>query len=626
MKPFITVMSIACLFAAGVFAQNQYTVTYSQQAYNPPGGQANYLNLDRDDLSILISPANFRFEYFGKSFDGFKVGSNGYIIMGPSGATTSPRPDHGATPGLVIAPFWTDLMPNTGVDTYVYWTWDQSNLTVTWQNVIQFTSGASIFTPMVNMTLVLETTTGIIRFQYGQPSGQTQVGGATSSVDHCVAISDDLSVDPQPLIIGEIPNYISSTGQVTTYPADHEIVFSPSGTPAIPPAFTSSPVLHAEDGQLYTYTITTTGTPAPTLTAPTLPGWLNLNGNVLSGTPDNSHVGIPQGVSLMATNSAGSVTQNFDITVHPFQPSPTSPPDITSTPVTTATVGDFYTYDITATGDPTPTISVSNNPAWLTQTGNTLEGTPGAGDVGTTGTITVTATNSEGTDTQNFTIDVLPAPEAPEITSSAPTTALVGSSYSYQIVATGNPAPTFSVSGNPGWLTLSGDLLSGTPGAGDAGTTGTITVTATNSEGTDTESFTITVSSVPEAPAITSTPGTEATVNDTYTYSVTATGYPAPTITFSNLPGWLSQSGNTISGTPSAADAGLTGTITVTATNNEGTDTQNFTIDVTVPPIGGGSGSNGGGCTANSGLTGLLILTLMSAALLVWRRREKCTA
>ena len=41
----------------------------------------------------------------------------------------------------------------------------------------------------------------------------------------------------------------------------------------------------------------------------------------------------------------------------------------------------------------------------------------------------------------------------PTITSAAPpTTATVGTAYSYTLTATGTPAPTLSASGLPGWL------------------------------------------------------------------------------------------------------------------------------------------------------------------------------
>ena len=85
---------------------------------------------------------------------------------------------------------------------------------------------------------------------------------------------------------------------------------------------------------------------------------------------------------------------------------------------------------------------------------------------------------------------------APTISSTAPATAVVGMAYSYSITATGNPSPSLSVSGLPGWLLFDGiNLISGTPASGDVGTTGTITVTASNGIIPDAiQTFTIVVS------------------------------------------------------------------------------------------------------------------------------------
>ena len=95
-------------------------------------------------------------------------------------------------------------------------------------------------------------------------------------------------------------------------------------------------------------------------------------------------------------------------------------------------------------------------------------------------------------------------PTAPTITSAAPTMVTAGQLYTYTIVATGDPAPTLSVSGEPAWLTLSGDVLSGTPQAGDVGTTAAITITASNGASPDaTEQFTITVVDAAAAPVVT---------------------------------------------------------------------------------------------------------------------------
>ena len=141
---------------------------------------------------------------------------------------------------------------------------------------------------------------------------------------------------------------------------------------------------------------------------------------------------------------------------------------------------------------------------------------------------------------------------APVITSTATTTAMENVLYAYTITVTGDPTPTVSVSGEPSWLLLAGNVLSGTPGASDVGTTPVITVTAYNGVGPDaTEQFQIVVSAfVGEVPVITSTAPTSAVANSPYTYTVTATGLPAPTFTVTGLPTWLTSSTDTISGTP----------------------------------------------------------------------------
>ena len=82
----------------------------------------------------------------------------------------------------------------------------------------------------------------------------------------------------------------------------------------------------------------------------------------------------------------------------------------------------------------------------------------------------------------------------PSLPAIADQTATVGTAYSLTFTAaTGGDTPlAYSVSGNPAWLTLSGQTLSGTP---TAVVTSTIIVTVTDNDGdTDTASFTLTVS------------------------------------------------------------------------------------------------------------------------------------
>jgi len=83
-------------------------------------------------------------------------------------------------------------------------------------------------------------------------------------------------------------------------------------------------------------------------------------------------------------------------------------PTIISVPVTSATAGEVYRYDVNATGIPAPTYTLIQYPSDMAIDANSglIEWIPAiAGDVN----VTVEAGNSEGTDRQSFVITVLPS-------------------------------------------------------------------------------------------------------------------------------------------------------------------------------------------------------------------------
>jgi hypothetical protein len=341
------------------------------------------------------------------------------------------------------------------------------------------------------------------------------------------------------------------------------------GDTIIRPEFTSTALNTAIINRPYSYTIAATGNPAPSFTVSGNPAWLTLSDNILSGTPPT--VGTFGPVTITATNIAGSSQQVYTLTVGaditPVEPK------ITSVAPAAGIIGSLFTYKISSTGIPKPTISVSGNPEWLTLTDTTLSGTPPT--FGVFGPVTITATNILGSVQQSFSITV---PSAPSITSPALTSAVANSLYSYTIAASGLPIPDLSITGNPSWLSLNGNTLSGTPTS--VGTFGPISVTATNTEGSTQQTFSIIVSSIPE---ITSSPLTAGTAGSVYTYSITATGVPAPEFSVSGNPSWLILNGSILSGTPTSS--GLIGPVIITATNLVSSVKQTFYIKVENPSV-----------------------------------------
>lgn len=167
--------------------------------------------------------------------------------------------------------------------------------------------------------------------------------------------------------------------------------------------------------------------------------------------------------------------------------------------------------------------------------------------------------------------------QAPTITSAASTTFTQGSAGSFTVTAGGTPAPTISEAGTlPSGVTFDPitDKLSGTPTQEGVFA---ITFTAANGVGSDAvQSFTLTVDA---PPLITS--ADEATFVDHVagTFTVSATGTPAPTIVkWGTLPPGVSFAAGVLSGTPTQ-----TGTyeVTFTASNGIGANNvQQFTLNV----------------------------------------------
>ena len=234
-----------------------------------------------------------------------------------------------------------------------------------------------------------------------------------------------------------------------------------------------------------------------------------------------------------------------------------------------------------AQGAPTPAYTSSGVPAGIsvalpTATADgSITGTPTSG---VSGTITITATNASGTDTwtvaYNTVLDVS-APAFSDATGDAQTWS-VGNTISDVVVpaASGTPTPGYAVEGSlpPGLsFNASTRTISGTPTSIGSGT---ITVRATNSEGSAdwTLAYTITkLLSFPDDPTAIQDWSAETAISDIII--PVATGSIPPTYAVvGSLPDGIAfdASTRTLSGTPTTSVN--VSTIIIRATNSEARD------------------------------------------------------
>ncbi|WP_373694403.1 putative Ig domain-containing protein [Geobacter sp.] len=338
------------------------------------------------------------------------------------------------------------------------------------------------------------------------------------------------------------------------------------------PRITSTAVTKAVVDTLYSYDVNATDSNGDIvyfrLSSAPSGMTIDLATGLISWTPTASQTGSKY-VNVEALDTKGGKTsQSFYIAVS--QSSNTnSPPVIASTPVTTATVGSSYSYDVNATdadGD-IITYSLVTPPTGMTINATTgvISWTPATDQAGTQNVI-VTVTAGGQTATQTFTITVSNqvVNKAPVVTSQPVTTAYKDGYYYYQVVASdpNGDAVSYSLTTRPSGMTINATtgIIYWRPGS-----TGTysVTVKASDPSGLSTsQSFKVSVVERPSnsSPRITSTAVTKAVVDTLYSYDVNATDSNGDTVYFrlSSAPSGMTidLDSGLITWTPTASQTG----------------------------------------------------------------------
>ncbi len=235
-------------------------------------------------------------------------------------------------------------------------------------------------------------------------------------------------------------------------------------------------------------------------------------------------------------NTAGlPVCRSREVSATPFEgrSSRNTTPTIVSTPVTAATEGLEYVYDVDAT-DPDRretieyTLQISPTGMAIDITTGVISWTPVNAQVGTQ-TVVVRAVDSKGAfDEQVFEVVVANTNQAPVISSVPETTATELQTYTYQTIAVDldlGDSLTYSLTTSPTGMLIDSQsgLVTWTPAAGDAGSNSVVVVVTDSAGATGSQSFVIEVAEQNFLPQFTSTPNGAAIATESYSYQAVAT-------------------------------------------------------------------------------------------------------
>jgi PKD repeat protein len=333
-------------------------------------------------------------------------------------------------------------------------------------------------------------------------------------------------------------------------------------------------------GETFSAIVEASGTPSPYFGYQ----WM-LDGIAIEGATNAEFAAAAEGalsVRVTATNGAGTDSR---ISVAVPVAAALVAPEITAATISPASgrVGDSFSVAVTASGEPAAALSYQ----WRID-GIEIGGATGSTFVpALTGSLSVqvTASNSEGSDSlETANVPVSAALSAPVIASItfAPSTGRVGDAFTGVAQVMGEPAPEVAFQ----WLldsvavegAIGPSFVPSTPGALS------LQATATNSQGSDVrESAPVLLEPALEAPRLTGAAIAPETgrVGDRFTVTASATGEPAPLLSYQWLLDGLPIAGATGTEIVAAFEGNLS--VQVTASNVVGADS----LETTVVAVGG---------------------------------------
>ena len=321
--------------------------------------------------------------------------------------------------------------------------------------------------------------------------------------------------------------------------------------------------------------------------SPALPAGLSLSSSTgaVTGTPTAASTATAYSVTVTDANGVTAASAVFNIGV---SAAVTATQALASKELTASRATTSFT-PVTGGGGTAP-LAYSVAPALptgltLSSSTGAITGTPTAASVATTYTVTITDANS-GTASATFSLTVNGAVSATQAVASKSLTQNAAATSFTPVTGGGGTSPlAYSVSpALPAGLTLSSSTgaINGTPTLASAATTYTVTVTDANSA-TATATFSLAVNGAVSATQAVATKSLTQNAATTSFRPVTGAGGTSP-LAYSVSPALpagltLSSSTGAVTGTPTAASAATTYTVTIADANNA---TASATFSLTV--------------------------------------------
>ncbi|MFP6789806.1 MAG: Ig-like domain-containing protein, partial [Thalassolituus sp.] len=367
------------------------------------------------------------------------------------------------------------------------------------------------------------------------------------------------------------------------------------------PEITSAAIVTATEGMVYQYPVQVTdpddannGTDL-TFELTTAPAGMTVSSmGLIEWTPTNDDVSVPVTVVVRDGGESGAVpaTQSWTIAVTPVNDAP----EITQGATTTlaveedvlASLGLNATDIDTAAANLTWSVSTvaTNGTASVSGTGSSksVSYVPNA-DFNGSDEFVVTVSDGELSDTITVNVTVNAVNDAPVMTSAAVTDATEDEAYTYAATATDidGDTLTWSLTEFPEGMAIdaSSGVISWTPANGVE--TANVTLVVADADVSATQTFTITVSAVNDAPIITSIGTQAATEGVEFTYTVVASDIDTGDVLAFSLTG--EPAGMTIDSvtgviTWTPGNGAVDSSVTVNVFDGTVTSTKTFTITI----------------------------------------------